>query len=88
MSACRKANTKIDTPLPIIDSTGTHSERRSGTVLTKAAAIMYAQPTILAILFLGVTLLNVVVLFGVVMRIGLIVQFSVVYQAEKSRAFY
>lgn len=44
--------------------------------------------TILAILFVGVSLLNVMVLFGVVMTIGLIVQFSVVYLSEKSQAYY
>ena len=44
--------------------------------------------TILAILFVGVSLLNVVVLFGVVMSIGLIAQFSVAYLAEKSQAHY
>ena len=44
--------------------------------------------TILAILLVGVSLLNVLVLFGVVMSIGLIVQFSVAYLAEKSRAYY
>lgn len=44
--------------------------------------------TILAILFVGVSLLNVVVLFGVVMSIGLVVQFSVAYFSEKSQAYY
>ncbi len=44
--------------------------------------------TILAILLVGVSLLNVLVLFGVVMSIGLIVQFSVAYLAEKSQAYY
>lgn len=44
--------------------------------------------TILAILLVGVSLLNVLALFGVVMSIGLIVQFSVAYLAEKSRSYY
>lgn len=44
--------------------------------------------TILAILFVGVSLLNVLVLFGVVMSIGLIVQFSTAYLDEKSQTYY
>lgn len=44
--------------------------------------------TILAILFVGVSLLNVIVLFSVVMSIGLIVQFSGAYLDEKSQVHY
>lgn len=40
--------------------------------------------TILAILLVEVSLLNILVLFGVVMSIGLIVQFSIAYLTEKS----
>lgn len=44
--------------------------------------------TIFAILLVGVSVLNVLILFGVVMAIGLAVQFSVAYLAEKSQAYY
>jgi hypothetical protein len=44
--------------------------------------------TMLAIIFVGVSLINVIVLFGVVMTIGLIVQFSAAYLAEKSQAYF
>jgi hypothetical protein len=39
----------------------------------------------LAILFVGVSWLTVLVLFGVVMSIGLVVEFSMVYLLESRR---
>lgn len=44
--------------------------------------------TILAILFVGVSLPTVMVLFGAIMTVGLIVQFSVAYLAQKSQASF
>lgn len=44
--------------------------------------------TILAILLVEVSLLNILVLFGVVMSIGIIVQFYYAYLADKSREYY
>lgn len=44
--------------------------------------------TILGILFIGMSLLNVLVLFGVIMAIGLIVQFSMAYLTEQSQSYY
>lgn len=44
--------------------------------------------TIFAILLVGVSLQHVLILFGIVMSIGLAVQFSVAYLAEKSQVYY
>ena len=44
--------------------------------------------TILAILFTNVSILNVMYIFGIVMCIGLIVQFSAAYLVQKSQVYY
>ena len=44
--------------------------------------------TILGILFFGMSLLNVLILFGVIMSICLFLQFSVAYLIEKSNSYY
>ena len=43
---------------------------------------------ILAILLVGVSLLDVIVLFGVIMSIGLVVQFSVAFLSDQSKSYY
>lgn len=44
--------------------------------------------TILAILLAGASLMNILILFGVIMSISLIVEFSIAYLADKSREYY
>ena len=44
--------------------------------------------TILGILFVGVSLLDVIVLFGVIMLVGMVVQFSMAYLVEQSSPYY
>ena len=63
------------------------SGNEHATIITFFIEVAYIL-TILAILLVGISLLNVLILFGVVMSIGLIVQFSVAYLAENSQAYY
>lgn len=44
--------------------------------------------TILGILFVGVSLLDVIILFGIIMLIGMVVQFSMAYLVEQSNPYY
>ncbi len=44
--------------------------------------------TILGILFIGVSLLDVIILFGIIMFVGMVVQFSMAYLVEQSNPYY
>ena len=64
-------------------------ERRSGNEYAMITAFFIEVAymlTVLAVVLVGVSLLRVLVLFGAVMSIGLIAQFSAAFLTEKSRA--
>lgn len=74
-------------PIAWLAQKGLQSGNEYAMITTFFIAVAYIL-TILAILLAGVSLLNILILFGVVMSIGLIVQFSVAYLAGKSQAYY
>ncbi len=44
--------------------------------------------TVIGILFVGMSLINVIVLFSIVMSVGMVVQFSMAYLIEQSKSYY
>jgi len=74
-------------PIIWLSQKDSQSGNKSSLITTFFLQVAYML-SILAILLVGVSLGNVLVLFSVVMTVGLFLQFSVAYMEEKSRVCY